>query len=802
MIIQMPESIRSDNLAALSLSDQTRVFIPILESLRDLLARRLVQDCHAITDHDLNYTILSSILQVLFLRTGQDCGFAEPGTLTLLARSDGISRRMARACSDAGLSPDILFEKGQDGPLPVPDVPDDALREVIRCMDSEKFPVPLSTLPIGQLAVIFEHFLGTRMQVAEGYHVKRSGKSAVLYTGSVGVPLQAVVEYVVNKAMSDAIGEPETGGGAGIRILDPACGAGIFLLAAFQALVRRKAEPPCRPGQRGELLQDLVCQTIYGTDIDPEYVSMARFILLLSFIEECRLSGYGHDSPDRLQEISECLKSTIRCGNALIAKDYFSGLQEHPFNAEERRRVNAFSWQEAFPHVFNSGGFDAVIGAPPPYQPFTIKARDEYFQTHYDVYAKGAGLYSYFIEKGLKVLRPKGSLAFCIPNTFLRTNHARSVRKFLLTKQIEEIVDFGDLPVFKTAATYPCIILVSNNKPSHEFCVSKVETLEFPSLNEYVKEHRHPVDQRILSDGGWTLSDKRTENLLKKLQSRGTPLEEYVMGAVHYGIKTGQNKAFVIDECTKKKLIEEDPKSAGLIKRFLAGKDIKRYHPVKSEKFLIFLPKGWTNLHSGKMKNKWKWLMDKYPAIARHLEPFSEDGQKRSDKGDYWWEISECDRYPEFEKPKIVYPEICQKPEFTLDDSKFYVDNKCFIIPGDDKFLLGILNSTLTYFLFETNLPEHQPGFFIPAYAVLKNFPIYTPDFDKPDDKARHHRMVMLVTEMLDLHKHLSHAKTDREKRIIKQEIESTDRQIDSLVYGLYGLTADEIKIIEECVGK
>ncbi len=121
----MPESKRSDTIASISLSNQAEVFLPTLESLQDLLARRLVQDCHAITDHDLNYTILSSILQVLFLRTGQDCGFVEPGTLALLAGSEGISRRMARSCSDAGLSPDILFEKGPDGPNPLPAVPDD-----------------------------------------------------------------------------------------------------------------------------------------------------------------------------------------------------------------------------------------------------------------------------------------------------------------------------------------------------------------------------------------------------------------------------------------------------------------------------------------------------------------------------------------------------------------------------------------------------------------------------------------------------------------------------------------------------
>ena len=272
--------------------------------------------------------------------------------------------------------------------------------------------------------------------------------------------------------------------GKGIRILDPSCGAGIFLLAAYRVLVRCKTKDPCSKEQNGEFHHILACQSVYGTDIDPEYVSTARFIVLLSFIEERRQSGYGRVFPDSLWEICECLKGSIRCGNALIAEDYFSGLQEHPFNAEERLKVNAFSWQDAFPHVLDDGGFDVVIGAPPPYQPFTVKARDEYFQTHYDVYAKGAGLYCYFIEKGLKILRPKGSLAFCIPDTFLRTNHARSLRKFLLTKQIEEFVDFGDLPFLKTATMHPCIIRVSNNNPAKEFCVSKVETLDFPSLDE------------------------------------------------------------------------------------------------------------------------------------------------------------------------------------------------------------------------------------------------------------------------------------------------------------------------------
>ena len=145
-----------------------------------------------------------------------------------------------------------------------------------------------------------------------------------------------------------------------------------------------------------------------------------------------------------------------------------------------------------------------------------------------------------------------------------------------LTKQIEEIVDFGDLPVFKTATTYPCIIRV-RTQSRQKRSASRRWRRSTSLILRIRAEHRHPIDQATLTDGGWTLGDKRTELLLKKLQSIGRPLEEYVMGGIYYGIKTGLNNAFVIDEEIKNKLIEEDAKSAEIIKPFLVGKDIKRY---------------------------------------------------------------------------------------------------------------------------------------------------------------------------------------------------------------------------------
>ena len=330
-----------------------------------------------------------------------------------------------------------------------------------------------------------------------------------------------------------------------------------------------------------------------------------------------------------------------------------------------------------------------------------------------------------------------------------------------------------------------------------------METPDFPSLDGYVKEHRHPMDQHTLTDGGWTLIDKRMENLLKKLQSIGTPLEEYVMGGLYRGITTGLNDAFVINEKIKNQLIYADPGSATIIKPFLTGKDIKRYIPPEKGKNVILMPKGWTNPRSGDAKNKGKWFKENYPAISQYLEPFKKAAEVHSDKGDYWWELRACEYYEEFEKPKIFYPDIARRGCFTLDETgKFFCAHSGYFIVSNQKYLLGLLNSKLiTFYSSKITAPIHggYMRFFTQDIAKL---PIYTIDFDNPNDKTRHDRMVMLVTEMLELHKHLSQAKTDQEKRIITREIESTDRQLDSLVYGLYGLSVDEIAVVEECISK
>jgi adenine-specific DNA-methyltransferase len=201
----------------------------------------------------------------------------------------------------------------------------------------------------------------------------------------------------------------------------------------------------------------------------------------------------------------------------------------------------------------------------------------------------------------------------------------------------------------------------------------------------------------------------------------------------------------------------------------------------------------------------------KYPAIERHLLDFKTElmpkpknwrgtDWKGRKPGTYqWYEIQDTiDYYLEFEKPKIIYPNICKRPEFTFDKAGLYTNQKCFIIPLPDMYLLGILNSKVIFFLFRSILPKLRGGFYEPSYVYFKDFPIRPIDFSNPTDKACHDKMVELVERMLTLHKQLLAAKTPDEETRIQRQIDAIDQQIDNLVYELYVLTETEIKIVQE----
>ncbi|MEJ7675015.1 MAG: Eco57I restriction-modification methylase domain-containing protein [Chitinophagaceae bacterium] len=358
------------------------------------------------------------------------------------------------------------------------------------------------------------------------------------------------------------------------------------------------------------------------------------------------------------------------------------------------------------PEVFKQGGFDAVIGNPPYVRQEMLGDIKQYLQKKYKVFHGMADLYSYFVEKGIGLLNDKGFFGIIVANKWMRANYGEPLRKWFKEQSIYQIVDFGDLPVFQNATTYPCIVIAGKNvprtglEPMYRFVVD-VKTLEFETLAQYINDNKENFQQDKLEDSGWNLGSEAEQKLLMKLNTFGTPLGDYVNGNIYYGIKTGLNEAFVIDEATKSRLIAEDKKSAEIIKPFLGGKNIKRYEVCRSNKFLIFTKRG--------------IQIDNYPAVKTYLLQFKQqlvpkpkdykgaDWKGRKPGAYLWYELQDAiDYFEEFEKTKIVIPDIALQMQGTFDKSNFYLGNTGYIIPSDDKYLLGIFEfQCYTIFIFK-----------------------------------------------------------------------------------------------------
>ncbi len=732
------------------------------------------------------------------------------------------------------------------------------LAEIIESLYFPKSRYRFDAIGVELLGSIYERYLGSTIRVTP-QRVKVEEKPEVRKAGGVYYTPKYIVDYIVKNTVGKIIEGKTPKQIEKIKILDPACGSGSFLLGAYQYLIdyhlRYYREHPkeaqtlhlfpywkISPEELSLPIHEkakILRNNIFGVDIDPQAVEITMMSLYLKALE-----GERGLLPKK-QHLLPSLGNNIKCGNSLIGYDIFdtpltlslshkgrgnSSVSPPLMGGAEGEgeilsRINPFDWNSkaaGFGEIIENGGFDVVIGNPPYVRQEMLGEFKDYFKDHYEVYHGTADLYTYFIEKAVSLLKQGGLFSYIVANKWMRANYGEPLRCWLKKQQIEEITDFGDLPVFEGATTYPCILRIRRGNPAPRFSAVQVQTLNFDSLDNYVAENSYPVNKASLSDKGWSLVDEEGQTLLDKIRSKGMPLGEYVSGKIYYGIKTGLNEAFVIDEETKERLIKEEPKSAEIIKPFLLGRNIKRYGLPESGRYLILIPKGWTRndassnpplkIRGGRgsydegestkqtrmtEKNAWNWFKENYPAIADHLQPFADKAQKRYDKGEYWWELRACDYYSEFEKPKIIYAEIAVNGQFTLDNNQFFGDTTSYILGSDSKYLLGILNSTLWTFMFSKVSSEIRGGFFRWKRQYMWNLPIHTIDFNNPSEKASHDKLVSLVDRMLELHKKKSALPPSAEREKIEREIAVTDEKIDDIVYGLYGMTEEERRIVE-----
>ena len=281
----------------------------------------------------------------------------------------------------------------------------------------------------------------------------------------------------------------------------------------------------------------ILLNNIFGVDIDRQAVEVTKLSLLLKVLEGENEETISKQLKLFAERALPDLSRNIKCGNSLVGWDI---LKDNPaLSGEEIARINPFDWEREFAEVFLKGGFDVVVGNPPYVRQEGLGEFKGYFQKHYQVYHGTADLYAYFVERGVSLLREKGIFSYIVANKWMRANYGQPLRAWLKKQHIEEIVDFGDLPVFLKATTYPCIILIIKEAPHKSFRVAQIKTLDFTSLSGYVDYNSYVIQQSELDDSGWSLADERTQALLNRLKGVGVPLASMRAGRSTTASKPG-----------------------------------------------------------------------------------------------------------------------------------------------------------------------------------------------------------------------------------------------------------------------
>ncbi|WP_438727945.1 Eco57I restriction-modification methylase domain-containing protein [Parasphingorhabdus sp. DH2-15] len=473
-----------------------------------------------------------------------------------------------------------------------------------------------------------------------------------------------------------------------LRIVDPACGSGVFLIMAFDWL--RGEITKCNLaletlGQASlyEPDSEILTNNLFGVDVNSESVEIAKLSLWIKTA--------------RRGKVLDSLDENIKVGDSLIEDASFA------------YRQHGFEWKTAFPDIFaakdgGQGGFDIVLGNPPYVRQELLSDLKPYLQKRFAVYHGVADLYAYFFERGLRLLKPGGRMGYISSSTFFKTGSGKPLRSYLRQKAtLETVVDFGDNQIFEGVTTYPAILTMRAEPPAKDHKLNFWTIDDLPADN-FVKTYHansEPYPQNALTDGSWELESPALQKLRAKIVTGKKTLKD-VYGSPYRGILTGRNDAFVIDRATRDRLIAEDPKSSEILKPWLEGKDIKRWRTESRDLWLILFKRGWTidAFGAGDEDTQWEKLQEEYPAIAAYLAPHATACKRRTDKGDYWWELRACTYYDLFDGTAICYPEISQGAKFSLS-SKGTIPNKTvFSLFSEDLSSLAFLNSNVTWFYF------------------------------------------------------------------------------------------------------
>jgi predicted type IV restriction endonuclease len=845
-------------------------FLGEIESWRDLLARNIALRNAGLSSRELNFAVQTTIDRIVFLRICEDRGIEPYGALQTVSNAENsyrLLKEMFQRADDRYNSGLFYFCAEKDRPEP-PDeltlrlqIDDKPLRDIINGLYYPDSPYEFSVLPVEILGQVYEQFLGKVIDLTKGHQAKVREKPEVRKAGGVYYTPSYIVDYIVAQTVGRLLGEIEdvkeknkedekedichegsedekagktTGKGRSkravtpaaaskLRILDPACGSGSFLLGAYRHLLdwhrdwyindgpekhARGRQPKLyrSPADQWRLTvaekKRILLNNIYGVDIDSQAVEVTKLSLLLKVLEgesketvnNVNLLFHERALPD--------LGNNIKCGNSLVGPDFYDGLQLNLLDEQQRYNINAFDWRDnklGFGSIMASGGFDAVIGNPPYVNIDDTWGKGDprlgYIKNAFSqVYNDKSDILFYFLAKSATLSRDY--VSFILSRAFLEAYKANRLREWLSEKvDILEIVDFRNYQVFSGVGITTAIItlrinLALSNASVYRLLDNKIELIDIakqkttPNLFSRVI-----VPQKSFKADAWVFAETKIKKLLSKIDSFGEPIGNILV--VGQGMQTGRNDVFCGMSDAQIKSWRLKP---GQYYTRARNSDINKYHITDRGERVLFLEN-----------------VAKYESLSKNIQKYLLGHQKELKKraayrrGDCdWWRFTWPLHKDLLERRKIYTPYLAAHNRFALDENNIYLGLTDTTVlydsgqPEDLRYLLGLLNSSLLSFRFKFMAKLKSGDIYEFFWNNVSKIPIKRINFSNARDKNNQDKLVKYVVEMESLLTKLNSVRTAHETTLIERQIAAVDSQIDGLVYELYGLTGEEIALVED----
>jgi len=749
-------------------------FLKSIEQWRTYLATNIALRNKSLNEDEINYAVQKIIDRIIFLRMCEDRGVEQYGNLKKAAEEKDTYECLFTLFTIADEKYNSgLFDFNEDKITPGLTIDDKVIKSIIKDLYYPNCEYEFSVMPADILGSVYERFLGKTIRLTKGHQAKIEEKPEVRKAGGVYYTPKYVVDYIVENTVGKLIEGKTPKQVEKIKICDPACGSGSFLIGAYQYLLewhlKYYIDNPPKKKKDNSLTPDgnlttaekkrILLNNIFGVDIDAQAVEVTKLNLLLKALEGETQASINQQMQLFHERVLPNLGNNIKCGNSLIGSDFYDDQLE--LFPEQMKKINAFNWQIGFLEIFSQGGFDVIIGNPPWVD---IKGLDpvqvDYYFEKYESASNRINLYSLFVERSMLMLKDKGKFGFIIPNSIMYQSSYEKIRNIILRNYyIPYLVRMPD-NTFEGVTAESLILTIEKKKCKNEIteCIiyDRQDTISSIS-NENALNYRR-LDQKKWNYNAFSafdiFTDEGISELLKKIEQDKSALNticDFTLGLTPYDKYKGHTQ-----EQIKNKVFHANHKKNKTFKELLAGADVTRYFV--------------------------NWGGEKYLSYGDWL------GAPREPKF--------------FTHPRILIRQIVSGNPLRIyagyTDKEFYNTQSIFnIILKDEarydiKFLLAILNSKLMNFYHSNKYLDLSKNVFQKILIQnCKRFPI-------PKKDKRNLDIVKLVDNLLKLNKQLQSTKLETQRQQIQRAIDHAEKKIDELVYELYGLSEEEIEIVEK----